>query len=236
MKPPITPHGDGRRSLTTLAPEARPRERLLRLGARALSDSELLAIFLRTGIPGRSALGLAEDLLERFDGISGLLDAQAEEVMAAPGLGQATFTQLAAVLELSRRHWETRLVRPDALTHPGQCRDYLKQCLGDEPHEVFAALFLDNRHRPIAFERLFHGTIDGASVHPRVVVSRALRLNAAALIVAHNHPSGISEASAADCAITRRLKDALALVDIRLLDHFIVGDGAPFSMAERGLL
>ena len=204
----------------------RPREKLLTRGPATLSDAELLAIFLRTGIPGRSALDLARHLLE----------ADRTHFCALPGLGDAKYAQLAAVLELARRHLEASLTRGDALTSPGLTRRYLVSRLRHRDREVFLGLFLDNRHRILACEELSHGTLDGATVHPREVVRRALALNAAALIVAHNHPSGIAEPSAADAAVTLRLRDALALVEVRLLDHFVVGDAEPVSLAERGLL
>ena len=213
-----------------------PREKLQQLGPASLTDAELIAIFLRTGTRGVPVLQLAENLIKQFGGLSALLKAGRDEHLETPGLGPAQQAQLAAILELARRHWEADLMRPDALTRPTDCKRYLRAALADASHEVFAALFLDNRHRPLSFDRLFFGTIDGASVHPRVLVKRALRLNAAAVIVAHNHPSGVREPSAADRAITRRLKEALALVDIRLLDHFIVGDGEPVSMAEMGMV
>lgn len=214
----------------------RPRERLLASGAQTLSDAELLAIFLRTGIPGRSAVDLARDLLLRFGGLRPLLAADAGDFCAAPGLGRAKYALLQAVLEMARRHQREELERGDALCSPQQTARFLQARLRDYPFEVFAVLFLDNRHRVLAFEEMFRGTIDGASVHPREVVRRALQLNAAALILSHNHPSGVAEPSQADQRITRRLSDALALVDVRVLDHLIVGDGVCCSLAERGLL
>ena len=214
----------------------RPREKLLARGAAALSDAELLALFLRTGLPGLSAVALARDLLGRFDGLRGLLEADRAALCAVRGLGPAKYAQLAAALELARRHLQATLTRGDALTSPAATRALLASELRHRDREVFLALFLDNRHRLLASEALFVGTLDGASVHPREVVRRALAHNAAALIVAHNHPSGVAEPSAADRAVTARLRDALALVEIRLLDHFVVGDGPPVSLAERGLL
>ena len=214
----------------------RPREKLLARGPATLSDAELLAIFLRTGIPGRSALDLARHLLVEFGGLRGLLEADRTRFCAVPGLGDAKYAQLAAVLELARRHLEASLARGDALTSPGLTRRYLVSRLRHRDREVFLGLFLDNRHRILACEELSHGTLDGATVHPREVARRALALNAAALIVAHNHPSGIAEPSAADAAVTLRLRDALALVEVRLLDYFVVGDAEPVSLAERGLL
>jgi DNA repair protein RadC len=214
----------------------RPREKLLHKGAAALTDAELLAIFLRTGVAGKTAVDLARDLLTEFCGLRGLMGAPQARFCASKGLGEAKYTQLQAVLEMSRRYLRESLERGDALTSPKATRDYLKSQLYSHPHEVFACLFLDNRHRVIEYEELFRGTIDGSSVHPREVVRRALHHNAAAVILAHNHPSGVTEPSAADRHITQRLKDALALVDVRVLDHFIIGDGQPRSFAEMGLL
>jgi DNA repair protein RadC len=222
--------------LTDLPADQRPRERLHRHGAAALNDAELLAIFLRVGHAGASALDLAQRLLVQHGGLAGVAAAPLHELVKSKGLGPAKAAQLAAAVELVRRSLAAELSVRDALTSPAAAGDYLRLWLGRRPNEVFAALFLDNRHRVIAAEELFQGTIDGASVHPREVVRRALSHNAAALIVAHNHPSGIAEPSAADLAITRRLREALALVDIRLVDHLIVGEGVPTSLAERGLL
>lgn len=216
--------------------EERPRERLLYNGAGALSDAELLAIFLRTGRKGMSAVDLARELLTSFGGLRGLLEADRKTFSACPGLGDAKFAQLQAVLEMAQRHlWES-LTRGPALTNPLQTRDYLTARLRQAPHEVFACIFLDNRHRVIHFEELFRGTIDGAAVYPREVVKKALANNAAAVIIAHNHPSGITEPSQSDEALTRRLRDSLNLVDIRLLDHLVIGEGDPVSLAERGVL
>ncbi|MGQ9658647.1 MAG: RadC family protein [Thermochromatium sp.] len=214
----------------------RPREKLLERGAGALSDAELLAIFLRTGIPGQSAVDLARALLTEFGGLTGLLSADRRRFCAGKGLGTAKYAQLQAVLELSRRYLLTRLSDQDVLTSPEATRDYLKLRLYGLPHEIFACLFLDNRHRVIVYEELFRGTIDGASVHPREVVRRVIETNAAAVIFAHNHPSGVAEPSQADLRLTQRLKEALALIDVRVLDHIIVGDGDGTSFAERGLL
>lgn len=217
------------------APE-RPREKLLELGAKALSDAELLAIFLRTGIRNKPVLELARDLLARFGGIRGLLEAEREALTATPGVGTAKFVQLQAALELTERFLETSFSRGDAISDPGMTRRYLKGKLRGYVREVFACLFLDNQHRLICYEELFFGTIDGASVHPREVVRRVLKHNAAAVIFAHNHPSGVAEPSQADRRITERLKSALALVDVRVLDHMVVGDQDVTSFAERGLL
>ncbi len=214
----------------------RPREKLLLRGAAALSDAELLAIFLRTGVAGKSAVELARELMAEFGSLRALMGASLPEFSAGKGLGSAKYAQLQAVLEMARRHLAEALPERDALTDPAATRRYLKARLRDLHHEVFACLFLDNRHRVIGFEELFRGTIDGASVYPREVVKAALKHNAAALILAHNHPSGVAEPSSADERITRRLRDALALVDIRVLDHLIIGDGEATSFAERGLL
>ena len=214
----------------------RPREKLLRLGAAALSEAELLAILLQTGIKGRSALDMARVLLGEFRSLRGLLTAERQAVCRTPGLGSAKYALLQASLELARRHYAELMHAGPALSNPRATREYLRARLRDRDHEVFCCMFLDNRHRIIAFEEVFRGTIDGASVHPRDVVKLALARNAAAVILAHNHPSGIAEPSQADELITGRLRDALALVDIRVLDHIVVGDGSTVSFAERGLL
>ncbi|MDH5184590.1 MAG: DNA repair protein RadC [Gammaproteobacteria bacterium] len=214
----------------------RPREKLLAQGAAALSDAELLAIFLRTGISGRSAVDLARDLLVEFDGLRPLLEAREKEFCLHMGLGPAKFVQLQAVLEMARRHLAANLARGDALSSPDDTRNYLSAQLRHYPYEVFACLFLDNRNRVIAFEELFRGTINGSSVHPREVIRRALEHNAAALILAHNHPSGVAEPSQADRQLTERLKETLGQVDVRVLDHIVVGDGEQVSFAERGWL
>jgi len=214
----------------------RPREKLLQRGAQALSDAELLAIFLRTGVAGKSAVDLARELVTRFGGLRGLLRAEQAQFCAAKGLGQAKFVQLQAVLEIARRHLGEALAEPAGLKDPGQAKTFLRARLRDLDHEAFAALFLDTQHRVQAFEVLASGTLNAASVYPREVVKAALRHNAAALIFAHNHPSGVAEPSEADRSLTRRLKDALGLVDIRVLDHFVIGEGEPVSFAERGWL
>ncbi len=214
----------------------RPREKLLSQGANSLSDAELLAIFLRTGVRGLTAVDLARKLLQDFGGLRPLLTAPRHLFCDYLGLGDAKFAQLQAVLEMARRHLGEELKRGEALTDPAATRRYFNARLRDYPHEVFAALFLDNRHRIIQFEEISHGTLDNASVHPREVVKRALAHNAAAVIFAHNHPSGVAEPSQADHQITDRLKSALALVDIRVLDHIVVGDGETVAFAERGWL
>jgi DNA repair protein RadC len=216
----------------------RPRERLLALGPEALSDAELLAIFLRVGVRGKSAVDLARELLGRFDGSLGrLATAPPGKLAALPGLGPAKAAQLTATLELARRSLSEQMSTGDLLASPAAVRDWLRLKLGSLPHEAFGCLWLDARNRLIAYEELFRGTLTQTSVYPREVVKRALAHNAAAVILAHNHPSGLAEPSAADELLTRSLRDALALVDVRLLDHFIVvGTGAPLSFAERGLL
>ncbi|GAW87394.1 DNA repair protein RadC [Bathymodiolus platifrons methanotrophic gill symbiont] len=216
--------------------DERPREKLLIQGAGALTDAELLAIFLRTGLPGKSAVALAQDLLEGFGSLRALLQADCATFTEAKGLGNAKYAQLQAVLEMARRHTFEVLDRGSVLTSPEATRAYLSNQLRHYQHEVFACLFLDNQHHILKYEELFRGTIDGASVYPREVVKKALEHNAAAVIFAHNHPSGISEPSQADKLITDKLKQALSLMDIRVLDHFIIGDGLPYSFAEHGLL
>ncbi len=216
--------------------DERPREKLLQLGPQALSDAELLAIFLRTGVTGLSAVELARSLLSNFGSLRALLEANQSQFCRQYGLGPAKFVQLQAVLEMSRRHLESTLTRGDALSDARSTKDYLQHRLRSYQHEVFACLFLDNKHRMIAFEELFRGTIDSANVYPREVVKHALSHNAAAVIFAHNHPSGVAEPSQADYAITDRLKSALATVEIRVLDHIVVGDGETVSFAETGYL
>ena len=213
-----------------------PREKLARTGPVSLNNVELLAVLLGTGAGKMPVLELAEHLISDFGGLRGLLQAKHEDLENQRGLGPAKTAKLLAVLELARRYLDEAVARSNPLESPEVTELYLKSALRDQSNEVFACLFLDTRHRVIAFEELFHGTIDGATVYPRVVAERALRHGAAALIAAHNHPSGISEPSLADQAITRRLKDALALLDIRLLDHFVIGEGIPVSMAARGLV
>jgi DNA repair protein RadC len=218
-------------------PGERPRERLLERGAHALSDAELLAVVIGTGSGGVNALDIARQLLAHFGGsLRRLLTAAQRTLLECRGLGPARYATLMASLELARRHYCEALRAGPALNAPAATRQFLTAQLRDRPYEVFCCLHLDNRHRLIHFEEVFRGTIDGASVHPREIVRQALQHNAAALIFAHNHPSGVAEASQADELITRRLRDALALVDIRVLDHLIVGDNHCLSFAERGLL
>lgn len=214
----------------------RPREKLLQSGPATLSDAELLAIFLRTGVTGISAVDLARKLMAEFGSLRALLEADKTTFCQQHGLGTAKFVQLQAVLEMSRRHLESTLSRGNAFTDVATTRSYLQRQLRHFDHEVFACLFLDTQHRLISFEPLFRGTIDGASVYPREVVKQALKHNAAAVIFAHNHPSGVAEPSQADIQITRRLRNALELVDIRVLDHIIVGDADTCSLAQQGEL
>ncbi len=214
----------------------RPREKLLTRGAASLSDAELLAIFLRTGVTGKSAVDLARELLNKYGNLTQLFAASEADFCEVHGLGQAKYVQLQAVLEMSRRALKEELQRGDALNSPRAVRDYLQLLLGARQQEVFLVLFLDTQHRVIASEELFHGTLSQTSVYPREVVKRALAHNAAAVIFAHNHPSGVAEPSQSDQLLTDALKQALNLVDVRVLDHFIVGTGKILSFAERGLM
>ncbi|HEX9570819.1 MAG TPA: DNA repair protein RadC [Burkholderiales bacterium] len=216
--------------------QERPRERLHALGAGSLADAELLAILLRTGIKGKSAVDVARQLLGRFGSVSALLEAGADNLMETPGLGSAKLAQLQAALELARRALREEISSRDALSSPRAVRDYLRLALAGREQEVFVVLLLDAQHRVIASEELFRGTLTQTSVYPREVVKCALKHNAAAVIFAHNHPSGVAEPSHADEILTRSLKAALALVDIQVLDHFIVAGSRTMSFAERGLL
>jgi DNA repair protein RadC len=224
-------------SISQWPEQERPRERLLALGAGALSDAELLAIFLRVGVRGKSAVDLARELLAHFDGsVAKLAGATPDALTQLPGMGPAKASQLAAVLELARRALAEDLRQRDILASPAAVRDWLRLKLAGLHQEVFCALWLDAQNRLIVFEELFRGTLTQTSVYPREVVKRALACNAAAVILAHNHPSGVAEPSTADQALTRSLKDALALVDVKVLDHFVVAGREPISFAERGLL
>jgi DNA repair protein RadC len=214
----------------------RPREKLLARGPAALSDAELLAIFVRTGVPGKTAVDVARELLARFDGLRGLFLASPEEVCALPGLGEAKYTQLAAALEIGRRFLEQKIQRDTVFSSTEDTRRFLLAQLRDREHEVFGCLYLDNRHRLLAWEELFRGTLNGTAVYPREIVKRVLDHNAAAVILVHNHPSGVAEPSRADELLTGRVKEALQLVDVRLLDHLVVGDGEVVSFSERGLI
>ncbi len=223
-------------AITDWPAQERPRERLLAQGPHALSDAELLAIFLRTGMSGKSAVDLARELLQSFGSLTALTHASEAAFCAVPGLGPAKYAQLQAVMEMARRALKEQSKQRDALSSPQAVRDYLRLQLGSREYEVFMAVFLDTQNRVIAMEELFRGSLKETSVYPREVVKRALAHNAAALIFAHNHPSGVAEPSRADELITQALKQALALVDVRVLDHFIVAAGGGVSLAERGLI
>jgi DNA repair protein RadC len=227
---------DRRMTIRDWPADERPREKLLARGPAALSDAELLALFIGSGRRGRTAVDIGRDLLSDCSGLKGLLELDARALSAAAGIGPARACRIQAALELGRRYLACDLHRPDALTHPAACADYLRARIAAYPYEVFLCVFLDNRHRVIACEELFRGSIDGASVHPREVVRRCLAHNAAAVIFAHNHPSGVAEPSQADREITRHLRQALELIEVRVLDHFVIGSGSALSLAERGWL
>jgi DNA repair protein RadC len=229
-------HGNQQGGLKSLPNEARPREKLLARGPSALSDAELLAILLRTGIAGKGVLHMAQELLDAFSGLGGLLHTSAEGLKAIKGLGPAKRAEVVAVLELARRALAQVLRERALFDSPKAVRDYLQLQLGARQHEVFAVLFLDSQNRLIALEELFRGTLSQTSVYPREVVLRALHHHAAAVVLAHNHPSGTAQPSRADEALTHSLKAALALVDVRVLDHFIVTRDRAASMAEMGLI
>jgi len=216
--------------------QERPRERLLAQGAGSLSDAELVAVCLRSGIRGKSAVDLARELIARFGGVAGLLGADLPELLQVNGLGIAKAAQLAAVIELARRSLREELKSGSVLASPGAVRDYLRLALGARDHEVFLVLFLDAQHRVLSNAELFRGTLTQTSVYPREVVKAALAANAAAVIFAHNHPSGVAQPSQADELLTRQLKEALAQVEVKVLDHFIVAGNQTLSFAERGLL
>ena len=215
--------------------DERPREKLARSGADSLSDAELLAIFLRTGTKGKSAVDLGRDLLKKYGGLRQILNAEQSTLTHTSGVGPAKCAQLQAALELGRRYLAQKLEREGPLTSPKQAADFLTHQLRDRPREVFAIVYLDNRHHVLLYDELFFGTLNGATVHPREVVKSALRHNAAAVIIAHNHPSGVAEPSQADATLTIKLKEALNLVEVRLLDHLVIGDGEFVSMSDRGL-
>ncbi len=212
----------------------KPREKLLSKGAHSLSDAELLAIFLRTGLKGKNVIQLAREIILHFGSLKSLFSASEEEFCHIKGLGRAKYVQLQACLEMSQRYLEEQMQQQDVMKNPTQVKQYVQAKLLGKPNEVFAALFLDNQHQVITFEELFFGTINSSSVHPRVVLQRCLSLNAAAVIVCHNHPSGIAEPSLADIDITQTLKSALQLIDVRLLDHLVVASHQVTSLAERG--
>jgi DNA repair protein RadC len=223
--------------LKDLPEDARPREKLLARGPGALGDAELLALLLRTGLPGKNALQMGQELLDTFGGVAGLLHTTPEDLKRIKGMGgPAKRAELVAVLELSRRALAAQLKEKTLFDTPQAVRDYLQLQLGSRPHEIFAVLFLDSQHRLIALEELFRGTLTQTSVYPREVVIRALALNAASVVLAHNHPSGTAKPSRADESLTQTLKAALALVDVRVLDHFVVTSTQAVSMAELGLL
>jgi len=221
-------------AMTDVPVSERPREKLLARGAEALTDAELLAIFVRTGVPGRNAVEIAHDIIVEFDGLVGLLQANKSRFCRTRGLGPAKYAQLSAVLEIAKRYQYNKAESGAFLESPDAVKSLVALEMRDLEHEVFACLFLDNRHRLISYEPLFRGTIDSASVYPREVVKAALACNAAAVVLAHNHPSGVAEPSRADIDITSRLKKALSLIDVRILDHIIVGGNYQVSLAERG--
>lgn len=214
--------------------EERPREKLLQRGAEFLSDAELLAVFLRTGTPKKTAVDIGRDLIKEFGSLRHLLEAPSADVLAQEGIGEAKYALLMASLELGRRHLAQTLAERELLTSPAMVRTFLRAQLRHQRHELFCALFLDTQNRLLAFETLFEGTLDSCAVHPREVVKRAIALHAASVILAHNHPSGHAEPSAADKSITDRLKAALALIDVRVLDHLVIGERDIVSLAERG--
>jgi DNA repair protein RadC len=222
--------------ITELPPRQRPRERLLSLGAPALGDAELLALFLRTGMSGCNVMQFAQQLLNDNHGLAGLMRMEPAELMRQRGLGPAKASQLLAALELGRRYLESQLHYESVLTDPTRAGEFISLKLRQYPNEVFAVAFLDAQHRLLAFEELFRGSISSTEVHPREIVRRALAHNAAAVILAHNHPSGLAEPSQADRVLTARIIEALGLMGIRVLDHLIVGHGRPTSLAERGML
>ena len=219
-----------------LPADARPREKLLTRGPGALSDAELLALLLRSGLPGKNALQLGQELIDTFGGVAGLLQTPHQALTSIKGLGPAKRAELVAVLELARRALVEKLQEKPVFDTPRSVRDYLQLQLGSRPHEIFAVLFMDSQHRLIVLEELFRGTLTQTSVYPREVVVRALALNAASVVLAHNHPSGTAQPSRADEALTQTLKAALALVDVRVLDHFVVTSSQAVSMAEMGLI
>ena len=231
--------------MKNLPPDARPREKLLARGPGALSDAELLALLLRTGIKGKGVLQMAQELLQLktkhsendgFDGIAGLLHASAEDLKRVKGLGPAKRAEIVAVLELARRALASQLQEKTMFSNPQAIRDYLQLQLGSRAHEIFAVLFLDSQHRLISLEEMFRGTLSQTSVYPREVVQRAMVLNAASVVLAHNHPSGTAQPSRADEVLTQTLKAALGLIDVRVLDHFVVTATQAVSMAELGLV
>jgi DNA repair protein RadC len=223
-------------AITDWPEDERPRERLLKQGAASLSDAELLAIFLRVGVAGKSAVDLARDMVKHFGDLDRLFEASQSAFCEIPGLGPAKYAQLQAVLEMAKRAMKNDLRETDALNSPAAVKNYLRMALGKKKQEIFAVVFLDAQNRPIVMEEMFHGTLTQTSVYPREVVKRSLFHNAASIMLAHNHPSGTAEPSHADQVLTQTLKNALSLIDVRVLDHFIVGGDSVLSFAERGLL
>jgi len=223
-------------AITDWPASERPREKLMELGASALSDAELLAIFLRVGVAGKSAVDLARDLLKRFGSLNAIVAASEQELSQVHGIGQSKYVQMQAVFEMSRRALTEDLQESNVLASPNQVRDFLVLKLANERQEVFMVLFLDTQNRLIRAEALFSGTLTETSVYPREVVKKAMQYNAAAVILAHNHPTGIAKQSRADELITQALEKALALVDVRVLDHFVVAGNETLSFAEVGLL
>ncbi len=223
-------------AITDWPASERPREKLIESGAQALSDAELLAIFLRMGVPGKSAVDLARDLLMQFGSLNGIYAASAKEISLVHGMGLSKYAQLQAVFEMSRRALSEQIRKKDVLSSPQQVRNYLVLKLANEPKEVFMVLFLDAQNRLIAMEEMFSGSLTQTSVYPREVVKRTLHHNAASVMFAHNHPSGLAKQSQADEMITKELTKALALIDVRVLDHFIVAGNETLSFAEVGLL
>ncbi|WP_417682795.1 RadC family protein [Pseudidiomarina aquimaris] len=214
----------------------RPREKLAEMGVAALSDAELLAILLGTGVRGKDVVTYARDLMAEYEGIGGLLAAPAADLLQQQGMGPARVMQLQVVMEISRRYLAWQLRRDDGFTQPAMVRDYLTSQLRHQQREVFVVLLLDSQHRLLKYVELFHGTINAAPVYPREIIKLVMQHNAAAVILAHNHPSGVAEPSQADQRVTERLKKALSMIDVALLDHFVIGSGQPVSFAERGLL
>lgn len=223
-------------TLKTWPSQERPREKMAEMGVNALSDAELLAILLGTGVRGKDVVTYARELLHAFDGIGGMLAAPSAELLAQPGLGPARVMQLQVVMELSRRYLAWQLRRDEGFTQPSMVRDYLTAQLRHQQREVFVVLLLDSQHRLLKYVELFHGTINAAPVYPREIIKLVMQHNAAAVILAHNHPSGVAEPSQADQRVTERLQKALMMIDVALLDHFVIGSGEPVSFAERGLL
>lgn len=218
-------------------PEAeRPREKLLQQGVQSLSDAELLAIFIRTGVRGKTAVDVARDLINEFGGLRKVLTADKESICSTLGFGPAKYAMFQAAREIGKRFASEKLRRDGALTNPKQVSEYLIHQLRDQPREVFAIIYLDNRHQVIQYEELFYGTLNGATVHPREVVKSVLSHNAAAVIIAHNHPSGIAEPSQSDTVLTLKLQESLQLIDVKLLDHLVIGDGEFVSFSDRGLI